>query len=199
VLEVCPFTTDRLGDLDELFGSDEVTDRCWCMWFITRVADFHSAGCAGNRTALLERAGEDDAPLGLIANEGEHPVGWCATGPRDRYARILRSPTLANRDRTEDPWTWLVPCFFVRRDARRGGVSRALLAAAVALAEEHGATAIEGFPLTGSKTRSGGSDFMTGVEPLFAACGFDPVDHPSTNRVIMRRELQRADKGKDRT
>jgi hypothetical protein len=28
-----------------------------------------------------------------------------------------------------------------------------------------------------------------GVEPLFAACGFEAVRRPSANRVIMRRDL----------
>lgn len=56
------------------------------------------------------------------------------------------------------------------------------------LAAEQGALAIEGFPLTGDKRRSG-SDLQTGVERLFAAAGFDAVNRPSSNRVIMRREL----------
>lgn len=57
------------------------------------------------------------------------------------------------------------------------------------LAAEQGALAIEGFPLTGDKRRSSGSDLQTGVERLFAAAGFDAVNRPSSNRVIMRREL----------
>jgi hypothetical protein len=64
-----------------------------------------------------------------------------------------------------------------------------LLEGAVDLARRRGAPAIEGFPLAGSGRRSGGSDLMTGVEPLFASCGFEVVDRPSDNRVVMRREL----------
>lgn len=85
---------------------------------------------------------------------------------------------------------WLVPCFFIRPDTRHAGLATALLRAAVELARSRGATAIEGFPLAGGRSRSAGSEFMTGVEPLFADCGFRPVYRPSANRVIMRNDLQ---------
>jgi len=91
----------------------------------------------------------------------------------------------------EDSKVWLVPCFYVRRDARRSGVTRALLEGASALARKHGARAIEGFPLAGDRRRSTGEAFV-GVEPLFASCGFVAVARPSASRVIMRRDLQRA-------
>lgn len=179
----------RSADLDKLFSSDPVVDRCWCMWFITRVADFHEAGRAGNRAALLELAEEEEDPVGLVAYWDTEPVGWCAAGPRRRYARVLQAPTLKRRDRAEDNSVWLVPCFFIRQDMRHHGVAGALLTAAVNLARERGAPAIEGFPQAGTRTRSGGSDFMTGIEAIFAAAGFLPVQRPSTNRVIMRLEL----------
>lgn len=182
-------TSDRLDDLERLFASDPVADRCWCMWFIRPVAEFHLAGRAGNRAALNELLDGEPAPVGLLAYRDDEPIGWCAAGPRQRYARALRTPTLRQRDRGEDARVWLVPCFFVRPDVRQSGVSSALLDAAVKLAREHGATAIEGFPLAGNRRRSGGSDLMTAVEPLFAACEFQPTHRPSANRVIMRRDL----------
>jgi len=128
--------------------------------------------------------------LGLLAYRDQEAVGWCAAGPRTRYARALRSPILKGRDEVEDSRVWLVPCFYVRRDARKGGVTRALLEGAAALARKHGAHAIEGFPLAGDRRRSTGEAFV-GVEPLFAACGFTAVARPSASRVIMRRDLRR--------
>lgn len=189
MIEVRELTSAEVGDLDELFGSDEVADRCWCMWFIVRVKDFHEAGREGNRSAFLDLMDGDSHPLGLLAYEGGRPVGWCAAGPRSRFTRIVRAPTLRNTDRGEDDSVWLVPCFFIHPGARRHGVATALLQGAVALAARRGAVAIEGFPQAGTKIRSGGSDFQTGVELLFEACGFIPVDRPSANRVIMRHDL----------
>ena len=188
MIRVADLTPDRIADLEDLFGSDEVTDRCWCMWFIIRVRDFHDAGREGNRSGFIDLASGEPTPMGLIAYEGDDPVGWCAAGPRRRYERMLASPTLKGRDQGEDDSVWLVPCFYIRGDARGEGVATALLAGAVDLARRHGAVAIEGFPLSGDGRRSGG-DLQVGIEPLFASCGFEPVRRPSENRVIMRRAL----------
>jgi GNAT superfamily N-acetyltransferase len=112
------------------------------------------------------------------------------TNPSAVEIRALRSPVLKARDVAEDPRVWLVPCFFVRRDARRQGVTHALLDAAVELARQHGATAVEGFPLAGDARRTA-ADAYLGVEPLFAASGFHVVARPTPARVLMRRQLSR--------
>jgi len=187
-LTVRPLTVDRLGDLESLFSTNKTTHGCYCMWFLGPVKECHAGWGAVNRDrfgALTEAA---DEPMGLLAYRGDETVGWCAAGPRSRYARMLRSPVLRNRDADEDERVWLVPCFFVRRDARRSGVTTTLLEAAVKLARKHRAPAIEGFPLAGDRRRSAGEAFL-GVEPLFAACGFTVVDRPSASRVLMRRPL----------
>lgn len=162
------------------------------MWFIRRVADYHAAGDAGNKAAFVELLDTSEVPVGLLAysDEGD-PIGWCAAGPRSRYSRAVKAPTMKGHDAAEDFDVWLVPCFLIHHDQRRRGVAKALLEAAVHVATEAGAKAIEGFPLSGSKTRSKSADFMTGTESLFAACGFSPLRRPSDNRVIMRRELRK--------
>ena len=82
-----------------------------------------------------------------------------------------------------------MPCFFVGADHRKRKVAESLLTAAVEHAAAAGGTAIEGFPLSGNTRRFSGSDLMTGNEELFVRAGFEPVDRPSTSRVIMRRTL----------
>lgn len=96
-------------------------------------------------------------------------------------------PDDEGRDPDEDETVWFVPCFFVRGDARKLGVTRALLAGAVALAKKHKASAIEGFPLAEGAKRS--RDAITGAESVFASCGFDVIRRPSRVRVVMRREI----------
>jgi GNAT superfamily N-acetyltransferase len=87
--------------------------------------------------------------------------------------------------RSEDDQVWLVPCFFVRVGSRRQGITRELLRAAVELARTRGATAIEGWPLTGKPS----ADEYLGREQVFAACGFKQVRRPTPRRVVMRLDL----------
>lgn len=175
-----------LPDLEGLFGADPIADACWCMWHIIRVADFHAAGREGNRASFIGLMETSAEPLGLVAFLDDEPVGWCAAGPRRRFTRALATPTLRGRDANDDDKVWLVPCFFVKSDARRKGVSRALLERAVAIAREHGAEALEGFPDAAGKSVERG---LRGRESVFEACGFAEVSRPSGARVVMRREL----------
>jgi GNAT superfamily N-acetyltransferase len=87
-------------------------------------------------------------------------VGWCAAGPRSRYADLG----------TFDDGVWFVPCFVVHPDHRSRGVSHALLRAAVELAARHGATAIEGRPALGPEPHAG--EAFRGRESVFTDLGF---------------------------
>ena len=183
-----PLTADRLGDLGSLFGTNATTRGCYCTWFLIPSKECQAGWGGANRATFEARAGAETLPLGLLAYADGTPVGWCATGPRARYARALRSPVLRQRDPVEDEPVWLVPCFFVRVGFRRQGIMRQLLTSAVDLAAANGASAIEGFPLSGEKRRGSGEAYL-GVEPLFAECGFTVIDRPTPSRALMRLEL----------
>jgi GNAT superfamily N-acetyltransferase len=188
-LAIQPLTRDRLDDVARLFATDESANGCWCMWFIIPVKEYHAGGPAGNRAAFTELAARSDLPLGLLAyDRAGDPAGWCAVGPRTRYVRALKTPTYRGGGAGSDTDIWLVPCFFVRKDTRGSGITRALLDAAVDLARQNGATAIESYPFAASVKHPSG-DVQVGSEAVFAACGFVPVRRPSASRVVMRREL----------
>lgn len=187
-----PITSDMIDDIGRLLATDRAAGGCWCMWFIIRVKDYHRAGSGGNRASFCALMASSAQPLGLLAYRADEPMGWCAVGPRSRYVRALKTPTYQGRDPSEDDSVWLVPCFFVRRDARRAGLGVMLLQSAVGLANEHGARAIEGLPFSGGPFSGGkrrSRDTQVGFEALFSACGFAAIRTPSPNRVIMRREL----------
>jgi GNAT superfamily N-acetyltransferase len=192
---VAALSADNFDHLRELFGTNKTTDGCFCTWFLMPVKQSHAGWGAQNQAFLRSYACAAAPAAGLLAYRDGEVVGWCAMGPRSRYERMLRAPTLAQRDPAEDDSVWLVPCFFVRRTARRTGVTRDLLNAAAEHAAAAGARAIEGFPLAGEGRRSTG-DAYVGVEPLFASCGFTVVARPSGARVIMRRELARPKRGR---
>jgi GNAT superfamily N-acetyltransferase len=159
------------------------------MWFLSSGKEVGAGWGGGNRDRFLALAAASPTPFGVLAYEDGTPVGWCAAGPRSRYARALRSPILKPcRDPAEDDSVWLVPCFFTRVGHRRRGISGQLLDAAVDQARTHGATAFEGFPLAGGGPYER-TDLYLGTEPLFAERGFRVITRPSPRRVVMRLDL----------
>jgi len=187
-MDIQPVTTERLADLEQLFGASKTVSGCWCMWFLLTNRECQTGWGEGNRARFGQLTADSPEPVGLLAYSGGEPVGWCATGPRSRYARALRSPLLKGRDPDDDDRIWLVPCLFVRRDARGSGVTRELLAGAVRLAAAHGAVAVQGFPLVGG-VRHPTAEAYVGTEAMFAAAGFQPRGRPSARRLVMRKDL----------
>ncbi|MDJ0755131.1 MAG: GNAT family N-acetyltransferase [Ardenticatenaceae bacterium] len=190
MIETRHVTTERLDDLADLFCTNRYTEKCWCMWHIISVKAFHAGGSAGNRAKLAEIAQTEDLPVGILAYQDGEPIGWCAVGPRERYKRALTTPSYKIDFKESYQNVWLVPCFLSRSDKRGMGLSRLLLEAAVQLAQEHKAEAIDGFPFASGKRRSS-SQIHVGFESTFVACGFAPISRPSGSRVIMRRVILR--------
>lgn len=188
-ITIKPLTLDLLPDLDALFKTSAETKRCWCMWFITSVKQYQADGSAGNRQSFLDLMESEGEPMGLLAYLDERPVGWCAIGPRSRYARAIKTPTYKGRDKDLDDKIWLAPCFYVDKDARGLGIADKLLEKAVELAQDRGATAVDGFPFAGSKRQSKG-DVQVGFEPLFAGRDFETIRTPSAKRIVVRRTLR---------
>jgi GNAT superfamily N-acetyltransferase len=180
-------TASSMRRADAFFSADPEANGCWCMWFIIPVKAYHAAGSEGNCESFHALAASSDTPIGLLAYDDIEPVGWCAVGPRARYARAILTPTYKGRDPNEDQDVWLVPCFNVRADRRKSGVTKALLEAAINLAREHGATAIEGFPLTGTKRHS--KDTQVGFDSVFMSLGFRVIRTPSESRAVVRLDL----------
>jgi len=174
--------------LAELFTANGTVAGCGCMFFVADAAEFKAGWHSrANRDRLLEDAASEP-PIGLLAYRAGRAVGWCAAGPRARYARALRSKLLSGREEAEDGSVWFLPCLFVRAGERRTGVAAELLVAAVEAARAHGAPAVEGFPLSGGERRNPGDAYL-GTEAMFAAAGFEVVTRPTPNRVVMRRAL----------
>jgi GNAT superfamily N-acetyltransferase len=186
-LEAKLFHMGLSGDLADLLRTEASANSCWCMWFIDSVKDFHAAGAEGNRKKFESLAREAPEPMGVLAYREGQAVGWCAVGPKDRFARAVHTPTLRGC-LTPEKTIWLVPCFFVHHAHRQSGVSKLLLERAVSLAAEHGAELVMGFPTSGRRPASSG-DRQVGSEGVFAKLGFVAVHRPSGNRVVMQRAL----------
>jgi hypothetical protein len=144
----------------------------------------------GNQRLFGAMAAASSTPMGILASRAAEPVGWCACGPRSRYvaATSPRSKIMRNRARDEDEIVWLLPCPLRPGRAPRPRGNPRARACGVELACREGASAIEGWPLAGSERRS--DDAFVGREQVFEDLGFNCVERPSRERVIMRLELR---------
>jgi GNAT superfamily N-acetyltransferase len=119
---------------------------------------------------------------GLLAYAANEPVGWIAIEPRERFVRLRTSRVLAPLD---DEPVWSIPCFFVHRDWRGRGLSRALIDAAAKWARRSGARIVEAYP-NAPKKRMPTAFVWQGLLPWFLRCGFTEVARRSPTRPIVR-------------
>jgi GNAT superfamily N-acetyltransferase len=179
-------------DLQTVFGTRGPAARCQCQRFKLRPRESFASSPVEERASRLRLQTDCGHPgsgttSGLVAYLDGEPVGWCAVEPRSAYAGLVRNQRVPwvgrAEDRTDDT-VWAVTCFFTRVGFRRRGVSRALARAAVELARERGARAIEGYPITTKNVLL--EELLVGTESVFADAGFTEVSRPTLRRVVMR-------------
>ena len=155
---------------------------CWCLHPRLTEAGMRELPGSGpmnqrRREAMTKLARRRRAP-GLIAFEGDDPVGWIAIAPRGELGRVDNSRATP---RVDDRDVWVIPCVTVMKSARGCGIAVAMIRAAVHYALEHGAPAVEAYPRAGAQ-RTGDDNAYFGTEPLFRRAGFKLVRGPLDNR-----------------
>jgi len=181
-LEIRPVTADRWDDLERLFGPNGAYSNCWCTWWILPNREWEGTEPAARR-ALLRRLVAEGAEPGLLAYLEGEPAGWCAVGPRDRYARLM-SPRSRTFHPLDDGPSWVISCFFIARPARRKGLSAALLRAAVDHAFSHGAERIEAYPIDPAAQNPNTANLFVGHLPTFLEAGFVEVARHGARPVV---------------
>lgn len=176
-----PATPERWGDIERLFGARGACAGCWCMYFRQTGAQFNAMRGEQNREAMRELVELGETP-GLLAYDGERPVGWVAVAPRADYPRLQRSRILKPVD---DAPVWSVTCFFVDRAYRRKGLTVRLLRAAVEYVKERGGRIVEGYPVDPDGQYPDTYAYV-GVVGAFRKAGFQEVARPSGSRAVMR-------------
>ena len=155
---------------------------CWCMY--PRLTDSQTRDVSGpgvvsqrRRAAMTKLARRRRAP-GLLAFEGDEPVGWIAIAHRIELARVEASRATP---RVDDEDVWVIPCVTVSKKARGRGIALALIRAAVAYATAQGAPAVEAYPRARA-TRTADDNAYFGTELLFRRAGFQVVRTPLESR-----------------
>jgi GNAT superfamily N-acetyltransferase len=190
-LDVRPADPDRWDDVVTVMGTRGDPSRCWCQFFHRRGQDWETATTASNRERLCGQIADARVPPGVLAYDGDEPVGWCQVAPKADFARLLHSPSSAPpRDEPDPPELWAVTCFVVPPRRRRRGVAAELLAGAVEHADAHDANAVEGYPVDAvARASVSSAELYHGTLTLFLAAGFHEVRRPSPTRVVVRRSL----------
>ena len=151
-------------------------------WRLTR-AEFDANKGDKNKRAFKKLVGS--RPPGILAYDGDDPVGWCAIAPRQEYLRLEQHRTLK---RIDDSPVWSITCLFLKKGYRRQGLSSALIDAAARWAKSQGASLVEGYPTEPGQNLP--DPFIwTGVIVSFSRAGFKEVKRPSKTRAIMRRAI----------
>ena len=198
-LEIHPLMPDRWPDLVDLFerpgtrGAWPRTSTCYCMFWRLPPSEYESAfrqrsleneSGGPNKEAMEELVARGTAP-GLLAYRAGCAVGWVSVSPRSELVRLDHVPTLNSPEAPASEGTWSISCFYIYRREWRTGVGAALLAAAVDRAVEHGARAVEGYPV-----KTGSIDPYTGYDTMFAGAGFRLLrPGKGSGRALWRKSL----------
>jgi GNAT superfamily N-acetyltransferase len=194
-LAIVPANRARCEDLQLVFGTRGSAPICWCQRYkLHRGEAFAKFPAAERARRLREQTRcddpESDTTSGLVAYLDAEPVGWCAVEPRPAFHGLVRNNRVPWEGRDEDKGdegVWAVTCVFVRPGSRGRGIASALARAAVELARERGARALEAYPmLTAPGQRITLDEIHVGTTSMFAAAGLAEVNRPTPRRVVMR-------------
>jgi ribosomal protein S18 acetylase RimI-like enzyme len=194
-IEVRP--ASNFADVATLLGPKKSADAniCWCLSY--RVPNKVNQSLAGQQRGeyVAKLCSEDPAP-GVLAYDGDEVVGWAAVHPRadTTFAHSRKIPHV------DGDGVWSVWCFRVRPGHRRQGIVHHLLAGAVEFAREHGAAAIEGYPVDNGDRRVDLTMAYVGTRAVFEAAGFTKAADTTSvlagfPRVLMRLELTPSNAG----
>jgi len=185
-----PLTPAAWADLEALFDlpGGSIVRGCWCMFYRrSGKVSVNAVSGADNKRQLCELVDTGLVP-GLIGYVDGISAGWISLGPRNDYAKLERSPIMKPVDELD---VWSVVCTYVAKPYRGQGVQHRLLKAAIRYAREQEVRILEAYPV--DKPGRSHDDFMFfGSRTLYERAGFKEVVRRSPTRVVMRRNLRRA-------
>lgn len=167
--------------LDDVTRLDAPTTTLW------RIGSEYRKRPRSLNKAAFRKIVKNGPPPGLLAFDGDTPVGWCQLTPRAALPWLDRTSRL---QRVDDVAVWSISCFYIRIGFRKRGITSALIRATLEMAKRAGAPAVEAYPLDASLSPSA---THTGYASTFERAGFTVVARHVAPRPIMRYELSPSD------
>ncbi|UOE44105.1 GNAT family N-acetyltransferase [Agromyces larvae] len=140
---------------------------CWCLSY--RLPSKENLALRGpERGERVRQLMAEPIPPGVLAYDGDEVVGWAGVHPRAEtaFATSRKIPHVDDLD------VWSVWCLRVRPGHRGQGIAHHLLDGAIAFAREHGAPAIEGYPVDNRGAKVDLTMAYVGTRSLFERAGF---------------------------
>lgn len=189
-IEIRAASLERFDDVALMLGpKNPASSVCWCLSH--RIDARTNRSLSGpERGEFVRRLCAESVPPGVLAYDGDDVVGWAATAPRATlpFARSRKIPHV------DDLPVWSIWCVRVRPGHRGRGLAETLIPGAVELARDHGAPAVEGYPVDNRGEKVDLTMAYVGTRTMFERAGFvKAADTTAVSggfpRVLMRRDL----------
>ena len=164
---------------------------CWCLSYRLTSSKENLALRGPARGERVRELCRKRPPPGVLAYDDDDVVGWAGVHPRSdtSFATNRRIPHVDDLD------VWSVWCIRVRPGHRGEGISHHLLEGAVQFARDHGAPALEGYPVDNHGEKVDLTMAYVGTRALFERAGFTKAADTTSvlngfPRVLMRLDLR---------
>lgn len=183
-----PLGPETWPDFEALFEKHRgVQGGCWCVYYLCKSTDFNRMGPEG-RHAFQKELALSGRAQGMIAYEGETPVGWCQFGPPDVICQFSRGRAYSKLDiAPEDKPNWRISCLFTDKHRRSRGIAVFTLHAALEEIARRGGGVVEAFPLDAPNIRH---NVFTGSADMYRREGFAEVTRLTESKLLMRKRVE---------
>ncbi|HKT21110.1 MAG TPA: hypothetical protein VJR06_00605 [Nitrososphaerales archaeon] len=160
---------------------------CWCVAFHRKPGEDWTTRTAAQNRKLKESLVMAGKTHNALVYDGDQAVGFCQFGAPSEIPSKMTSYARLGLDSPD----WRIPCFFVDRNHRRVGVSRAALEGALRIIASKGGGTVDAYPMSVLKKDYGSSFLWGGTEAMFAEAGFKRIGRLGTSKVLVRKTVRK--------
>ena len=178
-----PLSKKNWDKFVRLFGERGACGNCWCMSFRLPKKEWEEGKLHDGNKNAMKKLVQDNRPAGILGMYKGQAIAWCALAPREDFVKLENSRV---HKRIDDKPVWSIPCFFVKKDYRRKGVSVAMLKGIITYAKKKHIKILEAYPAIPTQERLPDAFAWIGLYTSFKRAGFTIVDRTSKHRPMVR-------------